>query len=145
MKKRLIALMISATMLTTAMTGCGEGKTDEEINNENQIREMLEYDANTNLSSNDVKMQGIRVEYKIENEKFYITFKTQRWVYYGRTSTVEDVAKITYEVDKDRYYNFKNNYNLVETEQDVELVKDITDNFDPISVINSEGDKAVGK
>ena len=117
----------------------------EEINNENQIREMLEYDANTNLSSNDVKMQGIRVEYKIENEKFYITFKTQRWVYYGRTSTVEDVAKITYEVDKDRYYNFKNNYNLVETEQDVELVKDITDNFDPISVINSEGDKAVGK
>ncbi|MBQ9795764.1 MAG: hypothetical protein IJW36_02225 [Clostridia bacterium] len=145
MKKRLIVLMLSATIVASALTGCGEGKTEEEINNENEIRELLEYDANTNLSSNDVELNGIKVEYKIENEKFYITFKTQKWVYLGRTSILEDYSKITYEVDKDRYYNFKNNYNLRETKQDVELVKDITDNFDPISVINPEGDKAVGK
>lgn len=145
MKKRLIALMIASTITATALTGCSDGRDSVELGNENEIRQMLEYDANTNLSSNDVEMQGIKVEYKIENEKFYITFKTQRWVYFGRTSTIEDIAKITYEVDKDRYYNFKNNYNLVETEQDVKLVKDITDNFDPISVINPEGDKAVGK
>ena len=41
MKKRLIALMIASTITATALTGCGAEKTDEEINNENEIREMF--------------------------------------------------------------------------------------------------------
>lgn len=56
MKKGLIALMLATTITATALTGCSEGTKDSiEIENENKIREMLEYDANTNISQEDVK------------------------------------------------------------------------------------------
>ena len=139
MKKRLIALMLASTITATALTGCGAEKTDDEINNENEIREMLEYDANTNLPLSNVKDKGFYLEYKIQNEKFYITFITKKWEFYGRVSQLVDNAKITYEVDKDTYYNFKNSYSTEESENEIELVKNLTEKFDPVSVINPEG------
>lgn len=53
-------------------------------------------------------------------------------------SDIYDMQDLTKKERKDTYYNFKNNYNLTETEEDVDLVKNITDNFDPIEVINPE-------
>ena len=44
------------------------------------------------------------------------------------------VLKITYEVDKDTYYEFRHNYNLKETYLDVDRVKNLTEKFDPIEV-----------
>lgn len=139
MHKRLITLMLSATITAIALTGCSDGRDSVELKNENQIRELLEYDANTNISPYDVQTNGFKLEYKIQNGKFYITFITRRWEWYGRASALEDNTKITYEVDKDTYYNLKNNYNTAESEQEVELVKALTEKFDPISVINPEG------
>ena len=140
MDKRLIAIMLSAGITITALTGCGgTSKSSDEIRNENEIRQMLEYDANTNLSKENVRENGFKVEYKINNEKFYITFITQEWYHTYRYSKLEDRAKITYEVDKDTYYKFRNDYSLEESEQDVELIKALTEKFDPISVINPEG------
>ena len=139
MKKGLIALMLASTITATALTGCRDGRDLAELENENTIREMLEYDANTNISKEDVKKFGFKVEYKIDSEKFYITFKSQAEVYEYRNSHLEDKAKITYEVDKDTYYNFKNNYTMKERDVEINLVKDLTEKFDPISVINPEG------
>ena len=79
------------------------------------------------------------LEYKIQNEKFYITFITKKWEFYGRVSQLVDDAKITYEVDKDFYYDFKNSYSTEESESEIELVKNLTEKFDPVSVINPEG------
>lgn len=139
MNRRLIALMLGVTITATTMAGCGETKSSDEIRYEDRVRELLEYDANTNISSTVVKNMGFKLEYKIQEEKFYITFITQRWEAVGRISTIVDDAKITYEVDKDTYYNFKNSYNTEESENEVELVKNLTDKFDPIEVINPEG------
>ena len=139
MKKGLIALMLASTITATALTGCSDGRDLAELENENKIREMLEYDANTNISKEDVKKLGFKVEYKIDSEKFYITFKSQEEVHEYRNSHLEDKAKITYEVDKDTYYNFKNNYTMKERDVEINLVKDLTEKFDPISVINPEG------
>ncbi|MBQ8615773.1 MAG: hypothetical protein IJ415_04330 [Clostridia bacterium] len=134
MKKRLIALMIASTITATVLTGCGEGKTDEEINNENEIREMLEYDANINISKNRIKDCGFQIDYEINNEKFYITFSTKATGVYG-LQFGRDIIK--YEVDKDTYYDFKNNYNSHETQNEVERVKNLTEKYDPVEIIDS--------
>ncbi len=138
MKRRLIALMITLTIATSTLSGCGDDnvKHSVELENENEIREMLEYDANTNLSKENVEDKGFYLEYKIQNEKFYITFITKKWEFYGRVSQLEDDAKITYEVDKDMYYDFKNHYNLDEKTEDVERVKELVEKYDPVEVIN---------
>ena len=134
--KRLIAFML-ATMLTTAtLTGCSDGRDSVELKNEDEIREMLEYDANTNLSKVDVKNHGFGVDYTINNDKFYITFKTYTIQNYGKYIATEADAKIKYEVDKDTYYDFKNNYNLDEKSEDVERVKVLVEKYDPVEVIN---------
>ena len=145
MKKGLIALMIATTITATALTGCSDGRDAMELDSENKIREMLEYDAKTNISKEEVKKFGFKVEYKIDSEKFYITFKSQVEVHEYRNSHLEYKAKITYEVDKDTYYNFKNNYTLEERAKEIRLVKDLTDHFDPIEVINPEGANDLAK
>lgn len=133
MKKRLITLMLAAGLTATALTGCNE-KSGYEINCENQIREMLEYDANINISQQKVRDFGFGIEYKIVNNKFYITFISKKHERFGQRLIVVDDIKITYEVDKNTYYNFKNQYALVETERTVELVKTLTEQYDPINV-----------
>ncbi len=132
MKKRLIALMIGATITATALTGCSEGKSQDEMKNENKIRELLEYDANTNLSKENVQSYGFKVDYEIKDGKFYVTFITQKF-YYDVARSGDD-AKITYEVDKDTYYDFRHNYSLKETNNDIEMVKKLTEKYDPIEV-----------
>lgn len=136
MKKRLIALMLGATITATALTGCGSTKDCVEIENENEIREMLEYDANTNISKEKVKNYGLGLDYTIINEKFFITFKSYTVQNYGSISHVEEDAKIKYEVDKDMYYDFKNHYNLDEKTEDVKRVKELVEKYDPVEVIN---------
>jgi len=135
MKKRLIALMLASTITATALTAC-----NNEFDNENEIREMLEYDANTNLSEKHVKSYGIGVDYDIVDEKFYITFKTyspeeKR----DHIEIVEDV-KIKYEVDKDTYYNFRHNYSTREEKEHVDMVKLLVEKYDPVEVINPSMD-----
>ena len=74
--KRLIAFMLTTMLATSALTGCSDGRDSVELKNEDEIREMLEYDANTNLSRDEVKRHGLGLDYTILDEKFYITFKT---------------------------------------------------------------------
>ena len=136
MNKRLIALMIAATITTTLLTGCGESKSLDHIKAEETIRQTLEYDANTNLSKKNVQSYGLGLDYSIVDERFYITFKTYAYQSYGRISHIEEDAKIKYEVEKDFYYDFKNNYSLIETTEDVERVKELVEKYDPVEVIN---------
>ena len=140
MKKRLIALMLASTITATALTGC-----NSEFDNENEIREMLEYDANTNLSEKHVKSYGIGVDYDIVDEKFYITFKSyiskaKKTVGIGTSYELEDDVKIKYEVDKDTYYNFRHNYSTREEKEHVDMVKLLVEKYDPIEVINPSMD-----
>ena len=134
MKKRLIALMLGATITATALTGCGAEKTDEEINNENEIRQMLEYDADISIDKKIVVYNGFDIDFEINDHKFYITFKTITPEVYG-SHIVDD--KIKYEVDKDFYYDFKNNYDFNETKNEVERVKNLTEQYDPVEVFDA--------
>ena len=120
MKKRLIALMIASTITATALTGCSYGRDIVELKKENEIREMLEYDANINIDKKRVEDYGFAIAFEIVDEKFYITFKTITPGVYG-SQIAHD--KIKYEVDKDFYYDFKNNYDFNETQNEVERVK----------------------
>ena len=137
--KRLIAFMLATMLATATLTGCSDGRDSVELKNEDEIRELLEYDANTNLSRDEVKRYGLGIDYTIFNEKFYITFKTYTSQSYGSISHIEEDAKIKYEVDKDMYYDFKNNYSLHEKSEDVERVKELVEKYEPIEVINPEG------
>jgi len=134
--KRLIAFMLATMLATATLTGCGVEKTEEEISYEDEIRQSLEYDANTNLSREDVKNHGFGIDYTINNDKFYIIFKTYTIQNYGKYIATEADAKIKYEVDKDMYYDFKNNYSLHEKSEDVERVKELVEKYDPVEVIN---------
>ena len=137
MKKRLIAIMLGSVMTITALTGCDEGvKGVNEKENENEIRELLEYDANTNLDKTRVENFGFNLEYEIKDGKFYIIFITKKHIP-SRTHPENDI-KITYEVDKDTYYGFRHEYNLRETQHEVERVKKLTEQYDPIEVWESE-------
>lgn len=138
MKKRLIALMLGTTITAATLTGCSEvSKGFNEIENENKIRELLEYDANTNLSKEEVENYGFKVEYEIKDGKFYISFITIKNMSPTMGGLIQDV-KITYEVDKDTYYGFRHNYNLKETQHEVERVKKLTGQFDPIEVCEED-------
>ena len=89
----------------------------------------------TKTSKDRVKNHGFKIDYEINNGKFYITFKT---ITPGYESNLRHDS-IKYEVDKDTYYNFKNSYSTEESENEIELVKNLTEKFDPVSVINPEG------
>ena len=133
--KRLIAFMLMTMLATSTLTAC-DGRDSGELQKEDEIRELLEYDANTNLSREDVKNHGFGIDYTINNDKFYITFITYTIQNYGKYLGTEADAKIKYEVDKDMYYDFKNNYSLHEKSEDVERVKSLTERYEPVEVIN---------
>ena len=138
MNRKLIAIMLGATITSTTLAGCSKsGKGTDEIKRENDIRELLEYDANTNLDKVNVENYGLKVEYEIKDEKFYITFITSKPSSTTFAKLVDDI-KITYEVDKDTYYDFRHNYNLKETSHEVGRVKNLTEQYDPIEVLESE-------
>ncbi len=134
--KRLITFMLATMLATATLTGCSDGRDSVELKYEDEIRELLEYDANTNISKDNVKKYGLELGYEIIDAKFYITFVTKKPVaLYGHSYANNDV-KIKYEVDKDTYYDFKNHYNIDEKLEDVERVKSLTEKYDPVEVIN---------
>ena len=132
--KRLIAFMLMTMLATSTITGCEVEKTEEEIGYEDEIRQMLEYDANINLLKDRVKNHGFRIDYEINNGKFYITFSTIVPGVYGSNLRHDSIK---YEVDKDFYYDFKNNYNSHETQNEVERVKNLTEKYDPVDVVDA--------
>lgn len=137
MKKRLIALMIGATITATTMAGCSGSRTSSvDKPFEQKIRKVLEYDANVNIPEELVTYYGFELRTEIIDEKFYITFVSKKDSGAFSGSLYDDV-KITYEVDKDTYYDFRHNYDLVETDVEVGMVESLAENFDPTSVEQS--------
>ena len=54
-----------------------------------------------------------------------------------------DCDIITYSVDKDFYYNFKEEYSTKETQKEVDLIKELTAKYDPIKVIDDNVEKDI--
>ena len=142
MKKRLIALMLGATITATALTGCGENPDFSLTRkSEEQIRQIIEYDANTNIEQyNSSRGFGLGVEYEINDNRFYISFVFYKINETGHNPAKMEDARIKYEVDKDTYYNFRNEFTTYKNEDDVEMVKVLTERYDPIEVINPSMD-----
>ena len=144
-KKRLITLMLAASIGVgvATMAGCND-KREEEINSENEIRKMLQYDANINIDSLNVKNFGLYVETNItENNEFIINIKTKKTYWVGTMLNYRDCDIITYSVDKDFYYNFKEEYSTKETQKEVDLIKELTTKYDPIKVIDDNVEKDI--
>ena len=130
MKKRLIALMISATLVSSALTGCSNTLVDYE----QEIAMLLEKDSGVSISAKDVSDFGLKVDFKSQNAKFFISFATTTIKTSGKGYEVFDNVAVTYEVDKLTFEDFKNNYNLDEQEEDLKRVENLTQNFNPINV-----------
>jgi hypothetical protein len=130
MKKRLIALMISATLVSSALTGCSNSPVDYE----QEIAMLLEKDSGVSISAKDVSDFGLKVDFKSQNGKFFISFATTTIKTSGKGYEVFDNVAVTYEVDKLTFEDFKNNYNLDEQEEDLKRVENLTQNFNPINV-----------
>ena len=145
MKRRLIATMIALTMGVgvTTMSGCTE-KSEEEKTNENEIRKLLQYDANINISKDIVENRGFKLNKEIEDSKYMLTFKTSIYKSAGRTAVLVDYDEITYSVDKDFYYDFCENYSTTETKKEVDMVTELTFNYDPIKVIEAGQEIEIG-
>lgn len=133
-KHGLIALMLASSLTVgfTTMAGCSDGKTEEEKNCEEKIRQLLEYDANIDISRDTVEEYGFVVANNItDNNEYLITFKTRHrgsW-----NPEIRDI--ITYSVDKDFYYNFKNTYSTTETQKEVDMITELTSIYDPIRIV----------
>ena len=136
--KGLIALMLAASVGIgfSALAGCSNGKSEEELNCENEIRKLLEYDANININKNYVETSGFKMNYVVtESNGYLIKFTTSKYVSVGRFVSQVDCDAITYSVDKDFYYNFKNEYSSNETQKEVDMVTELTTTYDPVEII----------
>lgn len=139
-KKRLITLMLAASIGVgvATMAGCND-KREEEINSENEIRKMLQYDANINIGKNDVEYRGFKFDFKISETGGYLIIISNLHTEGYNKFTDE----ITYSVDKDFYYNFKEEYSTKETQKEVDLIKELTTKYDPIKVVEDNVEKDI--
>lgn len=131
--RRLITLMLATSVgigITAGLSGCS--KSEEEMKAEDQIRQLLEYDANINIEKDYVDQWGFEIITEIKNQEYLITFKTKQYI--SRVFMESDT--ITYSVDKDTYYDFRNNYKVVETSDEVNMVYELTLSYDPVVVIS---------
>lgn len=123
--RRLITLMLATSVgigITAGLSGCSE--SEEEMKAEEQIRQLLEYDADI-VGYPD---STISFNTKIENGEYLITFNLK--------NSYSSTDKITYSVDKDFFYEFKNNYNVVETSKEVNMVNELVETYDPVVVVS---------
>ena len=123
--RRLITLMLATSVsigITAGLSGCSE--SEEEKLAEEQIRQLLEYDADI-VGYPD---STISFNTKIENGEYLITFNLK--------NSYSSTDKITYSVDKDFFYEFKNNYNVVETSKEVNMVNELVETYDPVVVVS---------
>ncbi len=144
-KKGLISLMLAASIGVGAatMTGCND-KREEEINSENEIRKILQYDANINIDRKEVEDRELYVDFNIsENNKFLIKFHTKKAISVGKMIHYVMNDEITYCVDKDFYYYFKEEYSTKETPKEVDLIKELTTKYDPIKVVDDNVEKDI--
>ena len=91
-------------------------------------------ETNINIDKKRVENHGFEIDFEINDNKFYITFKTITPGVYGAHIAND---KIKYEVDKDFYYDFKNNYNFHETQNEVDKVKNLTEKYDPVDAVDA--------
>ena len=91
---------------------------------------------NVSLSQDYVQSLGLTLSYEVQEDGYRISFGTKK--YPPMATSAVDNAKITYIVDKDTYFDFKKNYSIKETEEDVERVKKLTESFDPIEVVEKD-------
>lgn len=146
-KKRLISLMLAASIGVGAatMTGCGSlTKTPQELECENEIRKILQYDANINIDRKEVEDRELYVDFNVsENNEFLIKFHTKKAISVGKMIHYVMNDEITYSVDKDFYYYFKEEYSTKETQKEVDLIKELTTKYDPIKVVDDNVEKDI--
>ena len=139
MKKRLIEIIIAASLgiaVSATAVGCAE-KTEEEKNYENEIRKLLQYDANINIDKENVDNYGFKLEKSAKSGEYLLTFKTSKHYPAGHMLILNDCDVITYSVDKDTYYDFSENYSITETKKELDMVTELTYTYDPIKVIEN--------
>jgi len=136
--RRLIPVIIAATVgIAFTATGCSLTKSEEEKNAENEIRKLLQYDANINISKEIVENNGFKLDKEIEGNSYLLSFRTTIYRSAGRTAILVDHDIITYSVDKNTYYDFCENYNTTETTNEVNMVTELTLTYDPVKVIEA--------
>lgn len=136
-KKRLIPLIILASISIAFTTSCASEKTEEEKNSENEIRKLLQYDANINIDKYIVLDNGFKLDKEIEGDKYLLSFRTTKYRSAGRTAILVDHDIVTYSVDKNTYYDFSENYSTTETQKEVDMVRELTFSYNPIKVITA--------
>ena len=131
MKRRLIALMlasgVSIGFITLSLASCKETKSTAEKNCEEKIKRLLEYDAGIDIDNSFFGGGYGEITMQAKNNVFLIKF------YAGKSANI--YQEITYSVDKDFYYNFKNNFSTIDGQNEVDLVAELTLTYSPIKVI----------
>ena len=172
MKKRLIALMVGATITVAALTNCGsprqnghippddldvptgesneekakeEETIEEQMQNKDEIRHLLEQEIEAGLLLADAEKQTIDVEYVSRNQRYYISFYAKKWVIKNERGEYIKWAKIKYEVDKDFYDNFKEKYSEKAVAGNVELVRSLVERYNPRDLVYPAGIETVEK
>ena len=124
MKKRLIALMVGATITVAALTNCGsprqnghippddlnvptgesneekdkeeakeEETIEEQMQNKDEIRHLLEQEIGAGLLLADAEKQIIDVEYLVENQRYYIFFVLKNGLSKMKEANIENGQK----------------------------------------------------
>ena len=136
--KKLIEVMaLAAVGIAFTTAGCSATKSEDELNSENEIRKLLQYDADININKEYVDNYGFKLEKSAKPGEYLLTFKTSKYYSAGRTAILKDYDEITYSVDKDFYYFFSENYNTVESKKEVDLVTELTMTYNPIKVVEA--------
>ena len=140
--EKLLAAVLAATMLSAPLTSCGVLKSREELENEKEIRRLLEADSSLSLKVNNAHFNHMMVSCQKVYGNYYLLFETYQQrptATYNHGDPLYD-AFIVYQVDSKTYFNFLkdygqksySNYRYKETSKDVELIRTITEKFDPI-------------
>ena len=136
--RKLISTMLATTMgIVIAPLSACKNKSEDELKCENEIRQLLQYDANINIDKAIVESNGFKLEKEVIGKEFLLSFVTSQYYACGRVAVKKDYDIITYSVDKDTYYYFCENYNTVETQKEVDMIIELTTMYNPVKVVEA--------
>ena len=125
-KKIMLALVTAS--LGFSLGGCNyeKGPTQTE-----EIKRMFEYDASYNMNLDENKINQLFLKTEIIDGEYLLKFQF-KMLSGGRGSSWKETYDVYYKVDKETYFDFRNNFSSSATL--VDMIKSLVEKYDPIKI-----------
>lgn len=129
-KKIMLALVTAS--LGFSLGGCNyeKGPTQTE-----EIKRMFEYDASYNINLDENKINRLFLQTEIIDGEYLLKFQFKQYLSGGRSGGIYSKQyDVYYEVDKETYFDFRNNFSSDTNQNEVDMIKSLVEKYDPIKI-----------